>query len=101
MLNASGSSYNISKRCKEVIDNIKHELESSSGTKNILLVTHGIIYNYLLKYIYSDYMFVDTTGSGDYVPRCLDMTVLELRYGRFIPTFSDVKNVRALKEFSM
>mgnify|MGYP003386034046 CR=1 FL=1 len=92
------SSQNIAKRCKEVVDNIKKQMHEKP--QNIMLVTHGIIYNHLLKYIYPNYRYNDTTNSGNYIPSCLDLTVLELHGDKFVPVFSDVENVKKLYEYS-
>ena len=91
------SSHNIAKRCKQVIETIKKEMHDKP--QNIMLVTHGIIYNYLLKYIFPQYKYNDTTNSGSYIPACCDLTILELHGDKFVPVFSDVDNVKKLYEY--
>lgn len=86
----------IKQRCK---DTINHVLNDLNNDKNVLIVTHGIIYNYLLKHLYPSYEFTDTHKSTEYVPRCLDITIIQYKNNKFIPLYSDVENVQKLHEY--
>ena len=79
-------------RCKILID----KLITNNKNKNILLVTHGIIYNYLLTYIFKDYVFSDINNSADYIPKCCDLSIISYDKN-FTMEISEIKNLNKLK----
>lgn len=83
----------IENRCKKFVDNIIKDLKKG---KNVLVVTHGIIYNYLLKYIFPSYEFDDVIKSSEYVPRCCDLSVITYNNAQFQVLYTDVENLKSV-----
>ena len=63
----------LKKRCKDFIDyckNLKYN--------NLLVVTHGIIVNELVKIFIPNYMYKETKDPNEYKPKCAEYIIFEI-----------------------
>jgi len=83
--------FNINTRARQSINSIKDLLRNG---KNVLVVTHGIIYNHMLSSMYSNYEFYDAMSSDEYIPRCCDISISLFEKEKFSVLYTNIESLK-------